>query len=202
MINRRVIILLLLMAFYVFYVRPSAEESQRLHEQNALIRIKIGEEINIAKNLQQSPQKKSQFIEKIRRNRSLVFAADLNESSAFGKLQYLVKQAALTAGVDLTQVNWGEPLRDEQLEIIRLPLSLTIQGDAGRVDKFFQLLLTSESLIVIKTANIQRKLPSTLTLRIALVGFKYATFSKNVNLDPLLSGLKPDLTIPPKDETQ
>ncbi len=188
MINRRLLALLFMMAFYVFYVRPQVEEGQQLVEQNIAMRNSIAREKVLAEKLEQHPEKLTQLVEKIRFNRSLLFPAELDNSSALGKLQQLIKQAAASSGVELNQSHWGEPVVVDTLNIVRLPLSLTIYGGAKQLDQFRSRVLDSGILVEIETAQIQKKSLDNLLLRIGLVGFKFLrppTEFKNQSLAPL-----------------
>ena len=190
MINRRLLVLLFMMAFYVFYVRPQVEEGQQLVEQNIVMHSSIAREQILAEKLEQHPEKLTRLVEKIRFNRSLFFPAELDNSSALGKLQQLIKQAAVVSGVQLNQTHWGEPIVVDKLNIVRLPLSLTIHGGAAQLDQFRSRVLTSGILVEIETAQIQKKTADNLLLRVGLVGFKFLrppTEFKNQSLAPLQS---------------
>jgi len=190
MINRRLLVLLFMMAFYVFYVRPQVEEGQQLVEQNIVMHSSIAREQILAEKLEQHPEKLTRLVEKIRFNRSLFFPAELDNSSALGKLQQLIKQAAVVSGVQLNQTHWGEPIVVDKLNIVRLPLSLTIHGGAAQLDQFRLRVLTSGILVEIETAQIQKKTADNLLLRVGLVGFKFLrppTEFKNQSLAPLQS---------------
>ncbi len=188
MIDRRLLALLFMMAFYIFYVRPQVEESQQLAGQNIIMRSSIAREQVLAEKLEQHPEKLTRLIEKIRFNRSLFFPAEMDNSSALGKLQQLIKQAAVASGVELNQSHWGEPIVVDLLNIARLPLSLTIHGGAAQLDQFRWRVLNSGILVEIETAQIQKKSADNLLLRVGLVGFKFLrppTEFKDQSLAPL-----------------
>jgi Tfp pilus assembly protein PilO len=172
MIDRRLVILIILLALYVLYVRPRAEEAKASADHVSLLRSQIAKEEAIAVALEEFPEKFAALAEGARENRRFLFAPDVNESKALGRLQELVQAAASASGVEVNRSNWGEPIAVAERGIVRLPLSFSIQGLPPQVDEFLRSLFAADFLIEAETAQVKNVVGKHLVLEMAIVGFK------------------------------
>jgi hypothetical protein len=153
MIDRRVLLLVALLAFYVLFLQPQAPEILILADQVALVKGKISREQAIANEGKDLPIFLAEVHAQAERNRNLLYQGEAGTSQALGRFQEFVKQATITSGGTLVSLNWGKPEKMETAGMSRLPISCRLLLSPPQLSKFLTILFSEGPLVIVENAN-------------------------------------------------
>ncbi len=174
--DRRLIIITLLLGIYVFAVKPLNNKTQ----------IKLFELRNIEKAIAKEKfvEKQAEKIKRIyplqmkvaRKNQERFFAYGVSTSSAMSMIQSIISKQAKTNAIKLTNINWG--VTEDMGDYIRLPIVFSMTGYPDGVSKFIRAILSQKKLLrfkmfsVSKTAATLTKTNRMLIVRGVIIGYK------------------------------
>lgn len=170
MINKRLLILLTVIAIYVFFAIPYAEREQTEVNAIRLLKAKISRETNILEN-------KSKIIEKLSQSKTeydkyikYFYPANISISKAMDNYQQMFSSFANESGLEIVSAKWGEAVENENY--VALPIIFIMNGYPRQVDNFFGLLSKSDKLYSIKTLRVGRRGNYNLTINFISYAYK------------------------------
>lgn len=136
MVDKKVFIILLLLALHVFYIQDLGEKTDLLVVQANLMERKILREKKLADRANMGEADLTHQEASDAFNRSLVFPAEENVSTAMAKLQQQIKEVGKRSGIILTSLRAGEPEEADGQTYERLPISFTVTGSPDQAGRF------------------------------------------------------------------
>ncbi len=173
MLDRRMLVLLLLLIVHQFYLQPQADRTESLRNQAAILQQKIFREQNISRIRPDLARRLEEFAGIAAANRPLLFPAEQNNSSALGELQKQTRAVAEQAGLEFVRANWGEPWSEEGAGYLQLPLTIVVQGSPRRIDSFLRNLYASGRYLTSDSVRLMPRKKELLMLTMNLVGYKF-----------------------------
>jgi Tfp pilus assembly protein PilO len=172
MVDKKVLVILLLLAFHVFYLQDLGERNELLVLQARLLERKIQHEQQLADRTSMGEADLSRLEASVAFNRSLVFPAEENISTAMVRLQQQVKEAGEKSRIRLTGLRAGEPQQADGHPYARLPLSFTVIGSPDQAGRFLVELFRMDSFLRIFTADFRSKRDNRLHLVMSVAAYR------------------------------
>ncbi len=169
MTDKKILTILLLLAFYIFVVSPlNSSLKMELFELRHLEKA-IAKEKFIAKKSEEIKKLYPDAIKKIKKNNSLFFKGSLSNSSAMSSLQNMIKNSAGISGVQVVNMTWGVAV--DKKGYTTLPISFLVRGYPNSVFSFVKNMLSLKKFLIFSMFSTSR-FRDKLVLRAVVVGFK------------------------------
>ncbi len=172
MVDKKVIIILLLLVGYIFFIKPKAENIESMVQELAFIQQKISKEEYLKKNKEKILKDIDKMLQIAQKNKQKFFSPQINNSEALGKILEYLKNSALKNNIEFLTSQWGEPVEDETGNFMKLPISVVVRGDPPDINKYLQDVYSYNKLIKIDkvTFGIYRK--EKINLSFSVIGYK------------------------------
>lgn len=172
MVDKKVLVILILLALHSFYIRNLGEQSELLVQQARLMERKIQWERELADRAGMGEEKLARLEDSIAFNRSLLFPAEENISTATARLQQQVKEAGEKSGIKLTSLRAGEPEQADGKPYARLPLAFTVTGTPEQAGRFLVELFHMGKFLHIFTAELSAARDNKLHLSMSVAAYR------------------------------
>ncbi len=154
MVDKKMLVILVLLAFHVFYGRDLGEQSEILGQQAQLLQRKIVSEGELATRANMSEADLARLEAAAAYNSSYFFPSQQNISTAIANLQQRIKEAGKKSGVSFASLRAGEPQEEPGQPYVRLPLSFTVTGQPDQTGQFLLELSRMDRYLRIFSADI------------------------------------------------
>jgi len=144
MSDKRLLIVLTLLAVYVFGVRPISEKIPYEMFILSKIRKAISEEKFISNRAEDIKKLFPKYMKVAERNKRLFFSPDISTSKAMSNIQLFLRKISSQSGIQITRINWGADT--DKGDYIVLPISLTIKGTPPQIGVFLKDLINFKKL--------------------------------------------------------
>ncbi len=169
MTDKKLLIILLLLAAYIFVVKPL----------NTSLKTKIFELRNLEKSIakekfieKKAPQIKKLYplyMKRAKKNDSLFFLENTSVSTSMSNMQKMLKRAIKTNDLISVSMNWGVAEKKDSYQV--LPISFIVRGYPNQISGFIKSVLTSHKLFRFITYSVS-KYRKKIVVRATVVGFK------------------------------
>jgi Tfp pilus assembly protein PilO len=171
MIGRTPLLLIVLLAVHVFYLRPRAEERGEL-----LVRArKLAERIRREETIRDQQNTIAERLKANRRisaqNARLLYPKAINSSAAMGRFEELVKSLASKSGLETIRSEWGEPEAIEA-DYVRLPIHFHFRGAAAETAAFLRESSALRPKARVQTLTIRKERDEALVMDVILVAWQ------------------------------
>jgi len=168
-IDRKLLIILVLLSIYVFWGKPMQSKlSDKTFELRQTERL-LAKEIFIQKKSKEIEKIYPAEIKKIEENKRLFFSDKISTSSAMSLMQKRLKRNAKISGVDIVNLNWGTP--EYKKGYTSLPISLTIVGYPSQIFSFVRYTVFSDKLFRFLICNTFKR-KDKIGVNMIVLGFK------------------------------
>ncbi len=172
MTDKKLLTILLLLAFYIFVVNPLNSKLQMKTFELRHLEKAIAKEKFIEKKSKEIEKLYPEALKRIEKNKKLFFKGGVSVSSSMSLLQKIIKNVARNSGLQVVSMNWG--VAQDRKEYIVLPISFVVRGSPNRVFYFVKNILSLDKLIRF-SAYSTSKFNNIIALRAVVVGFKIKT---------------------------
>ncbi len=172
MSNKKLLVLLLSVAFYVMYASSYSEKIDTLKEQILYLNMKIQKEESIKANRKKILSEIDKVLKVAEKNEKLLYSPDQNNSEIQGSIQMFLKKTASDSMATFINAAWNEPLEEEKAGYVSLPITASIKGTPDAMAFFLKNLYKSEKLLNIKTLDIGKIRPIFVYYSITVAGYK------------------------------
>ena len=170
--NKKLLILLLSVAFYVKFASPYGEKIDTLKDEILYLNMKIQKEESIKENRKKIQKKLDKALKIAKENEEFLYKPDENNSEIQGKLQMFLKETASKYYATFINAAWNEPYIDEKNRFIELPITASIKGTPDAMNYFFKNIYKSKKLVNIKNLDIGKMRPLQVYFSITISGYK------------------------------
>ncbi len=172
MIDKKIIVILLLLIGYIFFIKPKAQNIEPMVEEIALYQKKISKEEYLKKNKEKILKDINDMLKISEKNKQKFFPPEINNSEALGSILEFLKSSALKNNVEFLTSQWGEPVEDETGNFIKLPISVVVRGNPPDINRYLQDVYSFTKIVKIDklTLSIYRK--EKVNLSFSVVGYK------------------------------
>lgn len=170
--DRSLIIVLIITAAFIFYVKPARERSEQTKMRLAVAESQIAAQEAIKLGSSDFKKRVASIGKAATSNEAYLYPAKTSVSLALVDLQDTVKSIATTAKMEIVTSTWGEPVNDIATGLTRIPMSFMLRGGPSDLDLFLQKLLYGKKYLKVERATITKFQDQQLTLTISLVAFK------------------------------
>lgn len=172
MIDRKILIILCLLGFQVFFGRDLQEQIIEL-KQNAQFQYKkiiredflSSREKWVAADLDKLETKALQY-------RNFFYPASTDISTAMADLQQRIKEAGTHNNIQFVSLRAGEPQHAAEQGYAKLPVTFTLFGTPEQIGHFLYDLFSRERYLQVFTADLRPRKGQQLKLLMSLTGFK------------------------------
>jgi len=172
MVDKKVLIILLLLALHAFYIQGLGERTELLIQKAKLMERKILREKELADRAHMSEADLGRLEASVAFNRSLLFPPEENISTAMAELQQQIKEAGENSGIVLTGLRAGEPEEVDRQPYARLPISFTVTGSPGQAGRFLVELFRLDKYLRIFTAELRTERNNSLHLSMSVAAYR------------------------------
>jgi len=172
MTDKKLLTILLLLAFYIFLVNPLNSKLQMKTFELKHLEKAIAKEKFIEKKSKQIEKLYPEALKKIERNKKLFFEGAVSVSSSMSSMQKIIKNEARNNGLQVVSMNWG--IAQDRGGYTVLPISFVVRGAPDRVFSFVKNILSLDKLIRFSMYS-TIKFKDIIALRAVVVGFKIKT---------------------------
>ncbi len=169
MIDKRLLIIILLLAIYSIVINPLNSQSEFKKMELKNISKSIAKEKFIAKKTEEIKKAYAANQLIVKENKALFFPADTPTSTDMSKFQQIIKRIAEKNGMQIINVNWGAVVKKTGYYI--LPISFQIRCYPNQLEQFIKEILSSNRLVRFKTFSVS-KYRKQLIINAVVVGFK------------------------------
>lgn len=152
MTDKRLFVILVLLAVYVIGVKPALERLPFKVAMLKNLRKEIYEERFIRKRSEDIEKVFPKYIKIDKQNKKLFFSSSISVSAAMSSMQAFVKKASLHSGMQLIRVNWGSKEDRKGYEV--LPISFTVKGYPSQLRTFLKELVKFQKLVKFESVSI------------------------------------------------
>lgn len=170
--DRSLLIVLMITAAFIFYIKPAREKGEQTKARLAVVETQIATQETIKRGSADFKKRVATIGKTATINEAYFYSAKTSASLALVDLQDFVKSTATATKMEITTSTWGEPIADTATGMIRIPMTFTLKGVPGDVDQFLQKLLYSKKYIKVERATISKYQEQQLLLNLSLVAFK------------------------------
>ncbi len=172
MTDKKLLTVLLLLAFYIFVVNPLNSKLQMKTFELKHLEKAIAKEKFIEKKSKEIEKLYPEALKRIEKNKKLFFNGGVSVSSSMSLLQKIIKNVARSSGLQVVSMNWG--VAQDKKEYIVLPISFVVRGTPNRVFSFVKNVLSLDKLIRFSMYS-TTKFNNIIALRAVVIGFKIKT---------------------------
>jgi len=172
MIDKKLIVLLLILLVYIFFIKPKSENIKPLLEENKFYQKKILKEKYLKENREKIIKNITKMMKVAKKNKEKFFQKQISNSEAIGKIAEFLKNSAIMTNTEFVNSYWGEPIEDETNSYIKLPLSVTIRGYPPEIDKFLKNIFSYEKLLKIERLTVGIYEKQKLVVNFTIIGYK------------------------------
>lgn len=171
MIDKKLILILILLFIYSVFINPLNQQIEIKKEKLNLIIKRIKKEKFIFRQSQKINKLYPICQEIIKVNRSLFFGKDTTLTQDKTELQEFLKSCMRKSGMQLMRLNWAESVDKGWYE--KLPLSFTARGNQNKIQDFLKCIISKEKLIKFEQLSISKFWKKdTVSINGVIVGFK------------------------------
>ena len=152
MADKRLLLILVLLAIYIFGVKPYVDKIPFEMLMLKHLRKAISEEEFIKEKSRDIEKLFPKYIKVSRENRKLFFSPNTPASAAMSNIQAFIKKTSLHDGMQLIRVNWG--LKEDKDGYVVLPISMTVKGYPSQLGKFLKDLTKFQKLLKFETVSV------------------------------------------------
>lgn len=170
MIDRKLVLILILLICYVFWVRPLKQNAQPEFSEIKTIQKSIAKKKFIAKHQNEIKKsyKRNQRI--IHQNEALLFSEDTSLTNDRSKLQQVLKGMLISSGLTVVRINWGEVVKKKGYDA--LPLSFIARGTPDQLENLFIRIQKSRKLLRFYQITISKYRKKRLLIEAIIMGYK------------------------------
>ena len=172
MIDKRTVLILILLVLYVFYVKPKSENLDSLTDEVLFYQKKIVREEYIKENKDKVIKEINRMLEIDKKNEEKLFPSDIPNSEAFGKIEDMLKSKAKDLELEFINSYWGEPVTDEENGYVKLPITATVRGMPDSIDRYTREVLSWDRLLKPERMILGTYQREKVHLSITVVGYK------------------------------
>ena len=174
--DKKLFFVLLLVAIYVFFMRPLAEKSNSVYDELSVLNKAIAKEKFISKQ-KEKIKKVFPAYEKInKRNLSFLFPAKMSNSKAFSEMQRIIKEIAAKSKVRIISFNWGVPIKAQGYS--KLPMSVMISGPPSGIGTFLRKVSSSRKIFTVHQMILNKSGRKNLILNALIFSYKVSRVQK------------------------
>ncbi len=169
MSDKKLLIILILLAIYIFFVNPLNSKLKMKMFELRNIEKYIAKEKFIENKAKEIKKTYPQAMQKIRKNQQLFFPENISTSSAMSYMQKTIKNLALKEGLNIINMHWG--VAENKNNYDSLPISFTMKGYPNQIFLFIKDILSLKKLIkfnIYSTSAYRDK----ILIRAVVSGFK------------------------------
>jgi hypothetical protein len=172
--DRSLLIVLIITAAFIFYIKPAQEKGEQIRMRLAVVEAQIVAQEAIKKGSTEFKTQVATLGKTAASNESYVYPAKISPSLALVDLQDLLKNIATATRTEIMNSTWGEPAADVATGMTRIPMAVMLKGAPADVDQFLQKLLYGKKFIKIERATISKIQEQQLAVNLSLIAFKRA----------------------------
>lgn len=170
--DRTLLIVLMITAAFIFYVKPAREKGEQVRMKLAIVESQIAAQEAIRRSSGDFRQRVEATGRTASANEAYLYPAKTSASLALVDLQDFVRGVATATKMEIVTSTWGEPAADVTTGITRIPMNFMLRGVPPDVDQFLQKLLYGRKFVKIERATISKYQDQLLVLNLSLVAFK------------------------------
>ncbi|WP_457643477.1 hypothetical protein [Persephonella sp.] len=145
MVDKRVFVILLLLATYILVVKPTDDKLRYRLVQLKNIEKEIAKEKFVEKESVRIKKIYPRQMEIAKRNLMYFFPYNMRTSTAMSSMQSVIKKAARLHALKVLSMNWGAA--EDAGKYMRLPISFRMEGYPDGVAGFIKDILTQKKLM-------------------------------------------------------
>lgn len=170
--DRSLLIVLIITAAFIFYIKPAREKGEQTRMRLAVVEAQIAAQEAIKGGSSDFKKRLTTTGKTASINEAYLYPAKTSTSLALVDLQDFVKSSAIASKMEITTSTWGEAVPDSVTNMTRIPMTFTLKGVPADVDKFLQKLLYGGKYIRIERASLSKTQDQQLYITLSLVAFK------------------------------
>lgn len=170
--DRSLLIVLMITAAFIFYIKPAREKGEQVRMKLAIVESQIAAQEAIKRSSGDFRKRLEATGRTAATNEAYLYQAKTSASLALVDLQDFVKNIATAKKMEIVSSTWGEPTYDSTADITRIPMNFILRGVPPDVDQFLQKLLYGPKYVKIERASISKFQDQQLVLNLSLLAFK------------------------------